>query len=58
MIYYETGSPETALSADDLKEGMFAALERMGEKQKVLVIPPDYTRLPSRSGELTEYCWE
>ncbi len=27
MIYYETGSPETALSADDLKQGMFSALE-------------------------------
>jgi nickel-dependent lactate racemase len=58
MIYYETGSPETALSADDLKEGMFAALDNIVDKQKVLAIPPDYTRLPSRCGELTEYCWE
>jgi nickel-dependent lactate racemase len=58
MIYYETGSPETALSADDLKKGMFAALDNIVDKQKVLAIPPDYTRLPSRCGELTEYCWE
>jgi nickel-dependent lactate racemase len=58
MIYYETGSCETALSADDLKEGMFAALNNIGDKKKVLAIPPDYTRLPSRCGELTEYCWE
>ena len=58
MIYYETGSTEADLSADDLRQGMIAALENIGEKHKVLVIPPDYTRLPSRSGELTEYCWE
>ncbi|MBN1377651.1 MAG: DUF2088 domain-containing protein [Gammaproteobacteria bacterium] len=58
MIYYETGSPETALSADDLKNGLYAAFKKLGDKQKVLVIPPDYTRLPSRSGELTEFCWE
>jgi len=58
MIYYETGSTETDLSADDLKNGMFSALKAIGERQKVLVVPPDYTRLPSRSGELTEYCWE
>ncbi len=58
MIYYETGSPETSLSADDLKKGMVTALKKIGERQKVLVVPPDYTRLPSRSGELTEYCWE
>ncbi|NQU54313.1 MAG: DUF2088 domain-containing protein [Bacteroidetes bacterium] len=58
MIYYEKGSTETALSADDLKQGMFEALKNIGEKQKVLAIPPDYTRLPSRAGELTEYSWE
>ncbi len=58
MIYFETGSTETSLTAEDLKNGMVTALERMGEKQKVLAIPPDYTRLPSRSGELTEFCWQ
>ncbi len=58
MIYYENGSPETTLSADDLKKGVFEALEKIGEKQKVLAIPPDYTRLPSRAGEITEFTWE
>jgi nickel-dependent lactate racemase len=58
MIYYENGSPETSLSADDLKKGVFDALAKMGDKQKVLAIPPDYTRLPSRAGEITEFTWE
>ncbi len=58
MIYYATGCSETNLSADDLRQGMHSALRSIGEKQKVLAIPPDYTRLPSRSGELTEFCWE
>ena len=58
MIYFEKGSTETALSADDLKNGLFEAFEKMGAKQKVLAIPPDYTRLPSRAGELTEFTWE
>nr|WP_319570284.1 lactate racemase domain-containing protein [uncultured Draconibacterium sp.] len=58
MIYFEKGSTETALSADDLKNGLFEAFEKMGAKQKVLAIPPDYTRLPSRAGELTESTWE
>lgn len=58
MIYYETGSPQTSLSASDMREGMITALENIGHRQKVLVVPPDYTRLPSRSGELTETCWE
>lgn len=58
MIYYEKGSMDTSLSAEDLKQGMFEALKNMGEKQKALAIPPDYTRLPSRAGELTEFIWE
>jgi nickel-dependent lactate racemase len=58
MIYFEKGSTETALNGEDLKQGLFEALEKMGAKQKVLAIPPDYTRLPSRAGELTEYAWE
>ncbi|MEN8117056.1 MAG: lactate racemase domain-containing protein [Bacteroidota bacterium] len=58
MIYYEQGSINTSLSAKDLKKGLFEALNKMGAKQKVLAIPPDYTRLPSRAGELTEFAWE
>lgn len=58
MIYYQNGSPTHDLSAEDLKEGLFEALRKMGNKQKVLAIPPDYTRLPSRAGELTEFAWQ
>jgi nickel-dependent lactate racemase len=58
MIYYESGSKETSLSAEDLKKGLFEALDKMGKKKKVLAVPPDYTRLPSRSGELTEFAWQ
>ncbi len=58
MIYYENGSTNTSLSAEDLKQGIFEALKKIGNKQKVLAIPPDYTRLPSRAGELTEFTWE
>ncbi len=57
MIYYEKGSVSSNLSAGDLKKGLFQALDSLGEKKKVLVIPPDYTRLPSRAGELTEFAW-
>ncbi|WP_294081821.1 lactate racemase domain-containing protein [Proteiniphilum sp. UBA5384] len=58
MIYYENGSPTTALSHDDLRGGLYEALEKLGERQKILAVPPDYTRLPSRAGELTEIAWE
>ncbi len=58
MIYFEKGSVDNSLSAQDLKEGLFEAFKNIGSRQKVLAIPPDYTRLPSRAGELTEFSWE
>lgn len=58
MIYYENGSVNTALSAEELKKGLFRALDKLGEKKKVLVIPPDYTRLSSKAGELTNFAWQ
>ncbi len=58
MLYYSKGSVDIELSAEDLKQGLYEALEKMGKKKKVLAIPPDYTRLPSRAGELTEFAWQ
>jgi nickel-dependent lactate racemase len=58
MLYYEIGSINHELTAEDLKKGIFEALGKIGSKHKVLAIPPDYTRLPSRSGELTEFAWQ
>lgn len=58
MLYYSIGSINHELNGDDLKKGLFEALNKMGKRNKVLAIPPDYTRLPSRSGELTEFTWQ
>lgn len=58
MIYYEKGSTGTSFSKEDLRQGLFEALKKLGNRKKVLAIPPDYTRLPSRAGELTEMAWE
>jgi len=58
MLYYEKGSTETNLSSEDLKDGIYAAFNKIGNRKKVLAIPPDITRLPSRAGELTEFTWQ
>lgn len=58
MIYFESGSVRHNMTADDLRSGLTGAFAKMGTRKKVLAIPPDYTRLPSRAGELTEMSWE
>ncbi len=58
MIYYQKGSESTVLSDADLQSGLFEALDQLGNKQKVLAIPPDYTRFHSKAGELTTFTYE
>lgn len=58
MIFFGTGSEKSVLSADDLKNGLYTALDKIGRKRKVLAIPPDFTRYHSRAGELTRYIYD
>jgi nickel-dependent lactate racemase len=58
MLLYSKGNTEVSLSADDLKEGLYSALDRLGSRKKVLVIGPDITRFCSRAGELTFMAWQ
>ncbi|MDR1779411.1 MAG: lactate racemase domain-containing protein [Tannerella sp.] len=58
MIYFERGAREYAFSHQELKQAVFTALDKLGERRRVLVIPPDFTRFHSRAGELTQYVYE
>jgi nickel-dependent lactate racemase len=57
-LFFSAGSAETELSAEEIKAGLFEALTKLGERKRVLVVPPDFTRFHSKSGELTEMGWE
>ncbi|MGD9994929.1 MAG: lactate racemase domain-containing protein [Salinivirgaceae bacterium] len=58
MMYYEIGSENHKLTAADIQEGVTIALKKLGERKKVLVIPPDFTRFHSRAGELTSFVYQ
>lgn len=58
MLYYSRGSEHEALTADDLRAGLHEALAKLGTRNNILVIPPDFTRFHSRAGELTRHAWE
>ncbi|HEY6413679.1 MAG TPA: lactate racemase domain-containing protein [Edaphobacter sp.] len=46
------------MSAEEIKAGLFAALDKLGARTKVLAVPPDFTRMHSQSGLLTEMAWQ
>lgn len=58
VLYFKQGHKEDNLSAEDLRDGLYAALEKIGQRKKVLAVPPDITRYPSRAGELTNLAWK
>ena len=51
--YFATGSATTELSYDDFREALAGVFQQIGVRKKVLLLPPDMSRLPSRAGELT-----
>lgn len=57
-LYLSTGAPGTVFSSDQLQEMLNGVLGRLGERQRVLAVPPDQTRFYSRAGELTRYAYE
>jgi nickel-dependent lactate racemase len=57
-LFFGAGSETTDFSPADLKSALFRALDALGERRKVLCVPPDFTRFHSRAGELTSLAWQ
>ena len=57
-LYFAEGSAHTVLTDDDLRRGLTAALDQLGERNKVLALPPDFTRFHSRAGQLTRMAYD
>ena len=57
-LYFSAGSPTTEMSAGDLRSALFSALDAIGRRNKVLAVPPDFTRFHSQAGVLTELAWQ
>jgi nickel-dependent lactate racemase len=58
MILFQTGSESTVIGTKDLKEGLHSALDKLGKRNKVLVVPPDFTRFHSRAGDITSLIYQ
>lgn len=52
-LFYSKGGPDAELTRDDCREALQSAFAQLGDRKKVLAIPPDYTRLDSQAGMLT-----
>jgi nickel-dependent lactate racemase len=56
-LFCATGGVDADLSSSQLKDLVTPALARLGERGRVLAVPPDISREHSRAGELTGLAW-
>ena len=58
MLFCSRSSVNQGLTETEIREGLYTALEKIGNRRKVLAIPPDFTRFHSRAGELTQMAYQ
>src|SRR5579864_5787269 len=57
-LYCAKGGVEIDLSEQQLHDLLLESLAKLGTRSRVLVVPPDKSRIHSRAGDLTRYAWE
>lgn len=58
MLYLQTGSAAGEITLEEARLHLFSVLEKLGPREKVLAVPPDFTRRHSFAGELTSLVYE
>ena len=56
-LLFSAGSDQTELSSGDIASGVNQALAQLGERKRVLLIPPDASRIHSQAGEITRMAY-
>ncbi len=57
MLLCSMGSAAADWTVDEVRAGLYAALDGLGARRRVLAVPPDFTRLHSQAGLVTELAW-
>ena len=58
MLYYARGSKDDCITPDEVRAALAQVFDAMGEKRRVLAIPPDFTRANSYAGPITEMVYD
>ncbi len=58
MLYYARGSKTDNITPDEVRAILKEVFDGMGKKKRVLALPPDFTRLNSYAGPITEMVYD
>jgi nickel-dependent lactate racemase len=57
-LYCASGGVDADISPQKLRDLFLKSLAKLGERKRVLVVPPDQSRIHSRAGELTHHAYQ
>jgi nickel-dependent lactate racemase len=57
-LFCSIGSETTALSDEEIRTHLSNFLSAMGEREDIMIVPPDYTRFHSQAGKITRMVCE
>lgn len=58
MLYFAEGSENKVFTGEEVRKVLYQTYEKLGKKNKVLALPPDFTRFHSKAGELTSITYD
>ena len=58
MLYYSRGSESDVITPEEVREALYGVFKALGPKRRVLALPPDFTRLNSFAGPITEMVYD
>lgn len=56
--YFARGSADTALTIEDLRRALAATFDQLGDVRRAICIPPDFTRVKSQAGKITQLIYQ
>ncbi len=58
MLYYARGSKNDCITPDEVRAALKQVFDAMGPKNRVVALPPDFTRFNSYAGPITEMVFD
>lgn len=58
MLYYARGSKTDNITPDEVRAILKEVFDSLGKKKRVIALPPDFTRLNSYAGPITEMAYD
>ena len=58
MLYFARGSKTDVITPDETRAILKGVFDKMGKKNRVLALPPDFTRFNSYAGQITEMVYD